>query len=233
MSSDSSSLQHLLSHGAVWRARHADVSTPPECLSSGFPLLDEMLPGQGWQPSQLVELLYEEEGSGELRMVLPLLAQLSQQRERWVLWVDPPHIPYAPALQEAGIDLGQVLVVRSSSRRDRLWCLEQSLKSGCCSAVLGWLPPGQENVTRRLQVAATEGRCHGFLFRSLHCKTQNSAAACRLQLEPAPEGVSVSVLKRRGGWPLPPRLIPLARHEMMSEPQSDQPVLQLVRKHSD
>ncbi|MDI3325255.1 translesion DNA synthesis-associated protein ImuA [Pontibacterium granulatum] len=229
MATKSGSLHSLLHKGAVWRGRQTADQPCHHSLSSGYPQLDALLPGQGWQASQLVELLYQEEGSGELGLVLPLLAELSQQ-ERWVLWVDPPHIPYAPALLDAGVNLDRVQVVRSNSRRDRLWCLEQSMKSGCCSAVLGWLPAGQEKAIRRLQVAAAEGECRGFLFRHSRCREQHSAAPCRLLLEPHPEGVTVSTLKRRGGWPLPPRLVPVMP-SALSKPQSDKnrrPQLTLV-----
>jgi hypothetical protein len=143
-----------------------------------------------------------------LRLLLPLLATST---DRWVLWVDPPHIPYAPALKAAGVALDRLLIVRSNSRRDRLWCLEQALKSGCCSAVLGWLGEVPQQALRRLQLAATEGGGLGFIFRPSACRNQGSAASYRLLLEPeqAPDTLAVSVLKRRGGWPLPRRVLSL------------------------
>lgn len=207
MATESGFIHSLLHQGTVWRGRAVRTQAPQQALSSGFPVLDELLTGAGWPAAQLVELLYREEGSGELRLLLPLLAELSRQ-ERWLIWVDPPHIPYAPALLAAGVNLDRVQVVRSNSRRDRLWCLEQCLKSGCCSVVLGWLPGGQEKAIRRLQVAATEGQSRGFLFRHSRCAGQHSAAPWRLLLEPHPEGVTVSALKRRGGWPHTARLVP-------------------------
>lgn len=141
MVTESGSLHPLLHKGAIWRGRQTVDQPRYRCLNSGFLQLNAPWPGQGRSTSPLVALLYSEEGSGELRALLPLLAELSQQ-ERWVLWVDPPNIPYAPDWLDAGVNLDRVQVVRSNRRRDRLWCLEQSLKSGCCSAVLGGLPAG-------------------------------------------------------------------------------------------
>ncbi|UTW11121.1 translesion DNA synthesis-associated protein ImuA [Marinobacterium rhizophilum] len=202
------SLEQLLEQGAVWRA--SDTVGEP-CVAgfySGHEELDQMLNGQGWQPGSLVEMLYDTEGCGELRLLLPLLAASA---ERWVLWVDPPHIPYAPALKAAGVALDRLLLVRSNSRRDRLWCLEQALKSGCCSAVLGWLGDVPQQALRRLQLAAAQGQGLGFIFRPTACREQHSAAPYRLLLEPdqAPDKLAVSVLKRRGGWPLPRRVLSL------------------------
>ena len=43
--------------------------------------------------------------------------------------IAPPYLPYAPAWQAAGIDLG-VLHVIEASPRDALWAFEQCLRSG-------------------------------------------------------------------------------------------------------
>ncbi|WP_051560025.1 translesion DNA synthesis-associated protein ImuA [Marinobacterium jannaschii] len=220
MATQADSLDGLLQQGKVWQATRP-VMPQAESVSSGYPELDEMLPGRGWQPGELVELLYDREGSGELRMVLPALAALCRREEDlagkkgWLLWVDPPHIPYAPALAEAGIDLSRILVVRSNSRRDRLWCLEQALKSGCCSAVLGWLPAGQENAVRRLQLAASESATSAFLFRPEACRSQSSAAPCRILLQSRQQGSDITLLKRRGGWPQPARRLLLGEEQIL------------------
>ncbi|MFC6671004.1 hypothetical protein [Marinobacterium aestuariivivens] len=64
-----------------------------------------MAPGGGWQAGNLVEVLYDTEGCGELRLLLPLLAQAPA--DRWVLWVDPPIFPMRrrsrrPAFRSSG-----------------------------------------------------------------------------------------------------------------------------------
>jgi len=203
------SLDQLLQQGAVWRGREAASEASVATLSSGHAQLDQWLPGGGWQSGNLVEVLYDTEGCGELRLLLPLLA--AAPKDRWIIWVDPPHIPYAPVLKAAGVALERLLLVRSTSRRDRLWCLEQALKSGCCAAVLGWVPGGEAKVLRRLQLAAAAGGSLGFVFRPTDCRDQNSPAPYRLLLESEQDGASVgvSVLKRKGGWPLSRRVLPL------------------------
>ncbi|MBY4675910.1 translesion DNA synthesis-associated protein ImuA [Marinobacterium arenosum] len=232
MAVETGSLHSLLQKGVVWQA-YRQPSDKAVSLSTGYPELDQALPGSGWQRGQLVELLYRREGGGELRLLLPALAQLcregADEREPgWLLWVDPPHIPYAPALAEAGVDLARVLVVRSNSRRDRLWCLEQALKSGCCSAVLGWLPTGQEKAIRRLQVAAVEGGAAGFLFRPAGCREQSSAAPCRLLLQNRASGAEVTILKRRGGWALPAMHLLLGEERILPAIHQERPELRLV-----
>ena len=190
-------LDTLLQRPDVWRG--GQVSAAVKAVPSGFAELDAQLPGGGWPQGALTELIMPRQGIGALRLLMPALAQLSQD-DRWICWVAPPHIPYAPALVSAGIDLSRVLLVHPKARQDGLWALEQSLRSGNCSAVLAW-PTLEDNVIlRRLQLAAEAGDALGFLFRSQHYVQRPSPAALRLQLEPEIGGsLSVSILKRRGG----------------------------------
>ena len=190
-------LDTLLQRPDVWRGG-GQVSAAVKAVPSGFAELDA-LTGGGWPQGALTELIMPRQGIGALRLLMPALAQLSQD-DRWICWVAPPHIPYAPALVSAGIDLSRVLLVHPKARQDGLWALEQSLRSGNCSAVLAW-PTLEDNVIlRRLQLAAEAGDALGFLFRSQRYVRRPSPAALRLQLEPEIGGsLSVSILKRRGG----------------------------------
>ena len=86
--------------------------------------------------SALTEILSEVEGIGALRLVLPALARLSQA-EKWLAWIAPPHLPYAPALAAHGVELARVLIIGALARPpERFWVLDQSLRAGACSAVL-------------------------------------------------------------------------------------------------
>src|SRR5213075_637822 len=127
--------------------------------------LDRELPGGGWPTGVLTEVLGLQEGIGELQLVLPALAKLTSAGKR-VVWLAPPHLPYAPALAAAGIDLPHLALVRAAGRRDALWAAEQALRSGSCHALLAWLPsPGYAHL-RRLAVAAEAGRAFLALFRT-------------------------------------------------------------------
>lgn len=193
------SLNQLLQRADIWRGGN----TPSEegataGLPTGIPVLEKILP-RGWPKGALTEILIPDEGIGELSLVLPALAWLSHSK-RWLAWVAPPHIPYAPALASAGIDLSRVMVVRPRSGTDSLWAVEQTLRAGTCGAVLAWLTHVDTTVMRRLQLAAEAGNSWGILFRPLRMASQASPAALRLKLEPTSQGLAVHVLKRRGGW---------------------------------
>ena len=56
-------------------------------------------------------MLLASPGVGELALVWPTLARLSQQQQTVVL-IAPPHLPHAPAWARAGLALGQVQVAQ-------------------------------------------------------------------------------------------------------------------------
>lgn len=119
-----------------------------------------------WRTGQLLaQANAVNSGSDALHVLMPTLSQLSQDEDRWICWVAPPCIPYAPDLLGSGIDLSRVLLVHPKMTQDGLWAIEQSLCSGTCSAVLAWATIDDSAVLRRLKLAAEAGNTLGFLFR--------------------------------------------------------------------
>lgn len=193
-------LEQLKRDGALWQGRRAPLA-PDRVLPSGWRALDQLL-GGGWPRAALAEVLSDAHQG--LSLLLPLLARLSAA-ERWLVLVAPPYVPYAPALAARGIRVGQLLLVRDVSLEQRLWVAEQTLRSAACSAVLLWPEASQPAQVqsaqlRRLQLAAEQGDCTGVLFRPPRAAQQASPAALRLRVRPAPPGLEVEVLKRRGSW---------------------------------
>ena len=188
-------LEQLKREGVLWQGRHSRQAGD-RVLASGWAALDELL-GGGWPRAALSELLSDAHQG--LPLLLPLLARLSE-RERWLVWVAPPYVPYAPALRASGILIEKLLLVQDVVTSQRLWAAEQALKSGACGAVLVWPEQVKTAQLRRLQLAAEQGDCPAMLFRSLRAANQGSPAALRLRLRPSPLGIEVEVLKRRGAW---------------------------------
>jgi hypothetical protein len=195
-------LAELLRHPALWRG--GAIANAPATVSTGFRRLDERLPGGGWPLSSLVEVLVPAAGVGEIRLLIPALRTLAAARAdepRWIAWLGPPHLPYAPALAVAGLDPARTLVIRPRAGRDLLWAMELALRSGACAAVLGWAGGASDQVLRRLSLAAAEGQSIGFLFRPPCHRGEASPAALRLLLAAHDNGLDVEILKSRGGVP--------------------------------
>jgi protein ImuA len=206
----------------VW---HADdpalVATAAECTPSGFAALDAELPGAGWPHGQLVELLYDDPGIGELSLLAPALA--AQVRAgRTCVWILPCErelgesgyladdplqqaLPYPPALAEAGIDPSCSIFVRPAVVREAWWAVEQSLRAAHLGALIGWLPIGGASADfralRRLHLLAQRHRALVFVMRPSRCADTPSPAVLRLQLacnRGPHQALAIQILKRRG-----------------------------------
>jgi hypothetical protein len=103
-------------------------------------------------------------------------------------------VPFAPALVSCGVVLDRVAVVGGARA---LWAFEQTLGSGACDAVLGWVRQAKPRDIRRLQLAAERGRTLGVLFRPRRAAREASAAVLRLSVEPLVAGVRLTILKGR------------------------------------
>ncbi|MDH3350460.1 MAG: translesion DNA synthesis-associated protein ImuA [Gammaproteobacteria bacterium] len=206
MRRDSSPLDKLLENPRVWRGHNRAHATAG--LASGYEALDRHLPGGGWPQCSLTEILVEHYGIGELRLLMPALAHLSAEdsgsdyaEPGWIAWVAPPFQPYPPALQQWGINLSRILIVRPKDDSETLWSAEQALSSGTCAAVLLWPDVLDDQAGRRLQLAAEKGSSWAIAFRPPAARAEPSAAALRIELQASGEGTRLSILKSRGGRP--------------------------------
>jgi hypothetical protein len=167
-------------------------------LRSGHEALDALLPGGGWPLGALTELLSDQCGIGELELLLPAL-QILARGGRCLVWIDPPYVPYAPALVQRGLPLERVLWIRTERPQAALWAAEQALGCPAIGAVLNWSEHIVDRSLRRLQLAAECGQTLGILHRSATALHTPSPAALRLQLQPLTEGLEVQIKKSRGG----------------------------------
>src|SRR3569832_69493 len=116
-----------MQHPGIWRGNQR-AQTAEAALPTGITALDALLPGGGWLRGALTELLLSRQGIVVLRLLMPALAQLSEA-DGCLAWVTPPYVPYAAALDAAGIDLKRLLVAKPPSEADAWWTAEQALRS--------------------------------------------------------------------------------------------------------
>ncbi|MFM2484096.1 translesion DNA synthesis-associated protein ImuA [Celerinatantimonas yamalensis] len=188
--------QQLIWQGKDWHPSHQPLT------HSGYPTLDNQLIDHGWSCDSINEIYVESPGLGELQLVAPVLAELSEQK-RWIIWIAPPAIPNAPALRQLNINIDRILIVHSDSKKDRFWALEQALQSGSCSGVLGWCEGLSAIQIRRLKLAAKRGNSIAFLFRPLSERALASPANNRMQIQATSvvNQFCIDLFKRDGGWP--------------------------------
>ena len=187
-------------HARVWRGKVATVARA--VIPTGFRELDQALPGGGWPLGALTEILVDGYGIGELGLLMPALTALTKddpaKPKKWVAWVAPPFVPYAPALQQRGVNIDRLLMIHpTSGGKSRLWAIEQAIRSGSSAGVLAWVAAADDVILRRLQLAAEEQGCWVLLFRPASTRSQRSPAALRIHLSQA----RVEILKCWGGRP--------------------------------
>jgi hypothetical protein len=191
-----------LSHPSVWLAAGSQ-ETGYATISTGFADLDQRLPGHGWPTCGLVDLLVDGCG-GELSLFMPALAQLGVSHpQSWIAWISPPYEPHPIALEQHGINVQRMLIVRG---REVLWSMEQALLSGCCRVVLGWIETESlrsvsGKALRRLQLAAEQNSALCLLFRTRRFLNQTTPAVLRLLIVRAAHGIAVDLIKARGVSP--------------------------------
>jgi len=194
-----SALDTLLDHPALWRGRSATPAANTPVWPSGSAELDAAL-GGGWPQGQLIELIGEPFGSGETRLLVPLLAARGRAGH-WIALVAPPATPWLPAWQQLGIPPERVLLIRADNDRDTLWGSEQCLRDGAFGALLAWLRgPVETALLRRLRLAAAESRACAIVYRPPRAAAQPSPAHQRLQWRPVADGLELHCLKGAGHW---------------------------------
>jgi len=194
------SLNAVINHPAIWRGNDfAQVTTPS--VPTGYAELDVHLPGAGWPTGVITEIHVERPGIGELQLVMPAAARLTQA-ERWLVMITPPYLPYAPALAAHGVKLSRLMLIRPKTLAEQLWACEQALQSESCGTVMLWLDQTQEripeNALRRLQLTAERRSVLAMLFRASRAASCTQAAL-RLHVSRQEGDTAVRILKRRGG----------------------------------
>jgi protein ImuA len=206
MSIDSTSAAPEAIHPSLWRASQIACSST-RTVSTGWSALDLALPGRGWPTGALTELHVRAPGSGELRLIQPVLCADPKGR---IVLINPPHNPNALALAAMGVMPKQVVLVQPERTADALWAAETVLKNFGASAVLLWQTHVRNESLRRLNLAAADTDGCVFLFRPLACARDASPAPLRLSVTPALGGVDLTFLKRRGPTRASSLFIPLS-----------------------
>jgi protein ImuA len=202
-------------HPSLWRASQLARSRT-RCIDTGHPALSNQLPGGGWPVGTLVDLLVQQPGVGEMRLLAPALKAVADRR---VVLLTPPHVPQALSLAALGIPPQSALWLRADRAADALWAAEQVLRTGSCGALLFW--PGQTSTSntrqqhvradslRRLHLAAQQGETLFFIMRPLGSEVDASPAPLRLSVRPASGGINVGFVKRQGPQRDEPLFLPM------------------------
>ena len=192
------------------RLARRQLARVEQVVPSGFPELDRALPGGGWPQGALTELLSDEEGIGELRLLLPALAAPGAGGEG--------DRPGGPSLSSPRARLccgGHRPGAGDRRRRPRRTSIAGGRPSRPCAPTArerfcSGRARSSEQRLRRLQLAAQEGEALAFVFATTARAAQPSPSPLRMRLSPAGARLRVDVFKRRGGVMSAPLLLDVA-----------------------
>lgn len=183
----------------LWRASQKKMAHSPG-IPSGFEALDQLLATSGWPRGSLIECHCPLSGIGELQLFAHAMRQCAGN-DSSLFWVDPPHLPYSPALEGMGLRPQSCFLVRTRGHTDHLWALEQLLGSSTAGMVMGWSRRRDTASLRRLQLAVEGSRTLGVMITPAEGARQASPAPLRLAMEamPGENRLRVTLLRQRGG----------------------------------
>lgn len=224
------SLEQLLRRGDVWRGRSQGFM-PHTALDTGHAELNTHLLNTGWPLANLVEICQPSTlqgpvnnaavSQGEWLLLTPALRQL---KEGYTVLLNPPAIPYAPGLFQAGVDLDRLLIVEAAKKADFLASFTEIARADICVALMAWQPKQNLNYTelRKCQLACSDGKGLYLLFRPISVQRQSSPAALRLWTKLHLRSLEIQIFKQKGSLnpanntsihlPLPQTWLPTAPH---------------------
>ena len=202
------------------------ASLPGARWCFGVDAIDAHLPGQALSPGALMEIT-PGDGPDDIGaaagFALALLARLADaygpERRGDILWCQTRAaarefgIPYMPGLTRFGLAPDRLLAVTVRKAVDQLWALEESLRSGALTAVIGEGAEAGFTAARRLALAAGSAATPCLLVDAFR-RGAARAADLRWRVGAAPSGPepfdprasgsmrwTVTLTRARGGRP--------------------------------
>jgi protein ImuA len=177
-------------------------------LPLGLPALDGALPGGGLACGAVHEIAAEaRHGAAAAGFAALLLARFAERGA--VAWIGRRLDLYAPGLAELGLDPRRLIAVRARRREERLWVLEEVLRTPGIAAGLAEIDLLDLTASRRLLLAAEAKGVSGLLLRPAEALAVPSAALTRWRVAALPGAggrdrrgpprLAVELVRARGG----------------------------------
>lgn len=174
----------------------ADGRNAAEAWRFGLADIDAALPGGRLATDGLHDIRPQEhqDGPAAVGLALALLLRLpagDAAPPGPVLWCQNRRCAgdfgrlYGPGLAAFGLDAARLIVLRAERDRDVLWAMEEGLNARALSLVIGELEQADFTASRRLALAARQGRMPALLLQS-PAAAQASAARTRWRIAARP-----------------------------------------------
>lgn len=102
------------------------------------------------------------------------------------VWISPSRNVFPPALSNFGLQPDRFIFIDLKNEREVLWVMDEALKCGALSTVVGELRDLSFTESRRLQLAVEQSQVTGFIIRNDSSKLSASACVSRWRLTSLP-----------------------------------------------
>jgi protein ImuA len=109
------------------------------------------------------------------------------------LWISSNRTLFPPALKLFGVQPERCIFIDLQKERDVVWAMDEALKCGALSAVVGEVQDITFTASRRLQLAVEQSQVTGFVLRKSPGKVNTTACISRWKITALP-GVIVDEL---------------------------------------
>jgi protein ImuA len=110
-----------------------------------------------------------------------------------IVWISSARTLFPPALKSFGVAPDRFIFIDVQKEKDVLWAMNEALKCGALSAVVGEVREMDFTTSRRLQLSVEESKVTGFILRNNYRKLNTTACVSRWKITPLPS-VSIAPL---------------------------------------
>lgn len=103
-----------------------------------------------------------------------------------LLWISSSRRLFPPGLKSFGIQPDQIIFIDLQKEKDVIWAMEEALKCGALTAVVGETQEISFTTSRRLQLAVEQSKVTGFVLRSNPRLMNTTACVSRWKITPLP-----------------------------------------------
>jgi protein ImuA len=102
------------------------------------------------------------------------------------VWIGQSPIIFPPALKSFGLEPDRMIFISIQNQKDLLWAMEEALKCGGLSAVIGEIRDLSFTASRRFQLAVEQSNVTGFVLRTAPKQLNTTASVSRWKISSMP-----------------------------------------------
>lgn len=111
----------------------------------------------------VTELVLTKHCTDDAMIVLPMIAHLSNNSDRWLTWIISTPID-KQLLESFGINTSKLRLIHVDKQQDQKWLITEALKNGTSHCVIANPEMINSSDVKFFQKSAQQGHCHGLLI---------------------------------------------------------------------